>query len=157
MSGRSGDRLERRLGELGSGRRRRAKGPELDLSRRAEVTPGELIAGRDEREDPLTGHRGIAEGVHVLVRAGSWIVDMQLRDESEGVVLRGQVLPAEEGLALSQGALVHATTGGEARMACVGETGEFVLRGLPAAGIERLLLELEDTVHQLPWPSESSA
>jgi hypothetical protein len=151
------DRLEAILAALRRKRRRRATGPALRGRRAVSVTPGEVIARHDVREDPLTGHRGVAEGFHLLVRAGDWLVDLQLRDEKTGVVLRGQVLPAggEEEAAAPSGALVHARSAGQAHLACVDGTGEFVLRGLPASTIEGLQLELEDGVHELPWPGES--
>ncbi len=69
-------------------------------------------------------------------------------------MLRGQVLPASGETPAPAGALLHARAAGEAFLACVDAAGEFVLRGLPAAALDGLLLELEDGVHELPWPSE---
>lgn len=149
-------RLEGLLAGLGAGHRRVAPGPDLAARSPCRVRRGQVLARHDERRDPLTGHRGVAEGLHLLVRAGGWLVDLQLRDERGGVVLRGQVLPSTEGQAAPVGALVHAWAGDAVVMACVDGAGEFVLPGLPAAGIDRLVLELEDEVHELPWPNEAA-
>lgn len=145
------ERLLRRLEALApeSGR---AEGPPLHR-RRLRVSRAELLALRDERLDPLTGHRGAAEGLLVACRAGDWIVELQVRDEAAGSVLRGQLLPAGGAGESPAGALLHVDCGGERLLACADEHGELVLRALPDAGVTRVVLELESGVHELPWPA----
>ena len=158
MSGRRDERRERllrRLAELAP-RGGRAEGPELAPGR-LRTTPARVLALRDERCDPLTGHRGAAEGLLVAFAAGEWIVELQVLDEAEGLVLRGQLLPAGESAGSPSGAMLHVDCGGRRRLACADERGELVLRGLPDAGVERVVLELEDGLHELPWPAGGGA
>jgi hypothetical protein len=151
--------LERRLGELGlvdegGG----APGPALSRRPSLALRAAELLALRDERRDPLTGHRGVVEGVEVLCRTRDWIVDLQLRHEPDGAVLRAQLVPVVEPSELSPGgSLLHVTSDERSQLGCVDRHGEVVIRGLPAAPVRRVLLELDDEVVQLPWPEETPA
>lgn len=92
--------------------------------------------------DPLTGHRGSGDALHLAARAGRHVVEVQVRRERGRRVVRGQVFSPGD----LAGGLVHVRTQDGVALGCLDASGEFVLDRLPSGALRRLDVELDDVV-----------
>lgn len=110
------------------------------------------IAGAEG--DPLTGHRGLGEGLGLVAELGPVTLLARLSRDAEGPVLRGQ-LAASDARRL-EGALVHARGADGVALVAADEMGTFSLRGWTGE-LVAVDVEIEEGAWRVAWPSDAGS
>jgi len=126
-----------------------AQSPKLARRRRARVRDAEVLFAVAPGGDPLTGLRRRGEGSSVAAEIGPvTLVALVQQEETSGLVLRGQVMPAH----LASGGIVHVRHAErEPILALIAEDGSFGVAGLRGTPTE-VVVEIDDACGRLEWP-----